>query len=43
LPFFERHGSVLIVQQTVVLRGQRFANFRVEKSVVASPPADVGQ
>jgi putative acetyltransferase len=30
-PFFERRGFLLIAPQTVVLRGQCFANFRMEK------------
>jgi putative acetyltransferase len=30
-PFFERRGFVLIAPQTVIVRGQSFVNFRMEK------------
>jgi putative acetyltransferase len=33
-PFFERRGFLLIAEQTVALRGQRFVNFRMEKPLV---------
>jgi putative acetyltransferase len=36
LPFFERHGFVVLAEQSVQVRGQRLTNYRMERRLSAA-------
>lgn len=36
-PFFERHGFVVLAEQSVEVRGQRLTNYRMERRLTTQP------